>query len=68
MSDIQPVSLPERPDTFTPEQQSRLRDLIREECYCRDRDALLKLIGLMLLLKLAGTLMLGVLWLMFRWF
>ena len=41
-------------NTLTPEQENRVRHLVHEECYSRDRAALIKLIGLMLLLKLAG--------------
>ncbi|VDY38300.1 Uncharacterised protein [Salmonella enterica subsp. enterica serovar Daytona] len=55
-------------NTLTPEQENRVRHLVHEECYSRDRTALIKLIGLMLLLKLAGTLMLGMLLLVLRLF
>ncbi|ECA1950204.1 hypothetical protein EJH27_01890 [Salmonella enterica subsp. enterica serovar Virchow] len=55
-------------DALTPEQESRVRHLVHEECYARDRSALVKLIGLMLLLKVAGTLMLGMLLLVLRLF
>ncbi|ELY0963530.1 hypothetical protein SLX24_001424 [Salmonella enterica] len=55
-------------NTLTPEQENRVRHLVHEECYSRDRAALIKLIGLMLLLKLAGTLMLAMLLLVLRLF
>ena len=53
-------------DPLTPEQEARVRRLVHEECYARDRAALIKLISLMLLLKLAGTVMLGMLLLALR--
>ncbi|EJF5840348.1 hypothetical protein M8W81_005241, partial [Salmonella enterica] len=51
---------------LTPQQEERIRQLVREECYFRDREALIKLTAMTLLLKLAGTLMLGLLLLAFR--
>lgn len=69
MSHIHLPSVCEKTDnTLTPEQENRVRHLVHEECYSRDRTALIKLIGLMLLLKLAGTLMLGMLLLVLRLF
>ncbi|ENI8091269.1 hypothetical protein AB5Q65_002981 [Salmonella enterica] len=69
MSHIHFPSVCEKTDnTLTPEQENRVRHLVHEECYSRDRAALIKLIGLMLLLKLAGTLMLGMLLLVLRLF
>jgi hypothetical protein len=62
------VGLQKTDNTLTPEQENRVRHLVHEECYSRDRAALIKLIGLMLLLKLAGTLMLGMLLLVLRLF
>lgn len=53
-------------DTLTPQQEDRIRQLVREECYFRDREALIKLTAMTLLLKLAGTVMLGLLLLAFR--
>lgn len=67
MSHIHLPSVCEETDnSLTPEQENRVRHLVHEECYSRDRTALIKLIGLMLLLKLAGTVMLGVLFLVLR--
>ncbi|EBC3285071.1 hypothetical protein C0U89_06405 [Salmonella enterica] len=69
MSHIHLPSVCEKTDnTLTPEQENRVRHLVHEEGYSRDRTALIKLIGLMLLLKLAGTLMLGMLLLVLRLF
>ncbi|ECZ6834126.1 hypothetical protein GQ191_001506 [Salmonella enterica] len=51
---------------ITPQQEDRIRQLVREECYFRDREALIKLTAMTLLLKLAGTVMLGLLLLAFR--
>ncbi|EAW8160058.1 hypothetical protein HX53_08500 [Salmonella enterica] len=66
MSHIHLSSVCEKTDnTLTPEQENRVRHLVHEECYSRDRTALIKLIGLMLL-KLAGTIMLGFLLLVLR--
>lgn len=53
-------------DTLTPQQEDRIRQLVREECYFRDREALIRLTVMALLLKLAGTVMLGLLLLAFR--
>lgn len=41
-------------DTLTPQQEDRIRQLVREECYFRDREALIKLTAMTLLLKLAA--------------
>lgn len=51
---------------FSPEQQTELRRLIREESYRRDRAALLKLLGCITLLKIAGTVILLLLLLLYR--
>ena len=68
MSDVTPhTPVPSAPDvSFTPEQQAELRRLIREENYRRDRAALLKLLGCITLLKIAGTVILLLLLLLYR--
>ncbi|WP_445494823.1 hypothetical protein [Photorhabdus sp. SF281] len=53
-------------ERLTPKQRSLIRDLIRDECDYRDRDALLKLLGMITLFKIAGILTLGVLLLVFQ--
>ncbi|AWK41045.1 hypothetical protein GPY51_21575 [Photorhabdus laumondii subsp. laumondii] len=53
-------------EMLTPKQRSLIRDLIRDECDYRDRDALLKLLGMITLFKVAGILTLGVLLLVFQ--
>ncbi|AKH64055.1 MULTISPECIES: hypothetical protein [Photorhabdus] len=60
-----PIILPAS-ETLTPKQQSLIRDLIRDECDYRDRDAFFKLLSVITLLKFAGILTLGVLLLVFR--
>ncbi|WP_447883325.1 hypothetical protein [Serratia fonticola] len=58
----------ESPDeTFTPHQRALIRTLIRDEHYHRDRATLLKLLGLITLAKLVGSLGLGALYLLYRW-
>lgn len=53
--------------SFTPEQQDVLCQLIRRECFRRDRKALLKLLGYLTLLKVAGSLVLLAFVLLLRW-
>lgn len=53
--------------SFTPEQKDVLCQLIRRECFRRDRNALLKLLGYLTLLKVAGSLVLLALILLLRW-
>ncbi|KGM25984.1 MULTISPECIES: hypothetical protein [Photorhabdus] len=53
-------------ETLTPKQRSLIRDLIRDERDYRDREALLKLLGMITLFKIAGILTLGVLLLVFQ--
>ncbi|AIA69924.1 MULTISPECIES: hypothetical protein [Pectobacterium] len=52
--------------SFTPEQEDALCQLIRRECFRRDRNALLKLLGYLTLLKVAGSLVLLALVLLLR--
>lgn len=52
--------------SFTPEQEAALCQLIRRECFRRDRNALLKLLGYLTLLKVAGSLALLALVLVLR--
>ncbi|RLM18819.1 hypothetical protein BIY29_17685 [Brenneria alni] len=52
---------------FTPQQEDALCQLIRRECFRRDRNALLKLLGYLTLLKVAGSLVLLTLVLLLRW-
>lgn len=54
-------------ETFTPHQRALIRTLIRDEHYHRDRSTLLKLLGLITLAKLVGSLGLGALYLLYRW-
>ncbi|EPC4577168.1 hypothetical protein PO498_15530 [Klebsiella variicola] len=57
----------QRASSFTPEQLDALRNIIREECWRRDRNALLKLLGYLTCLKVAGSLLLLVTVLLLRW-
>ncbi|MCV9879238.1 hypothetical protein [Brenneria izbisi] len=52
--------------SFTQEQEDALCQLIRRECFRRDRNALLKLLGYLTLLKVAGSLVLLTLVLLLR--
>jgi hypothetical protein len=49
---------PAQGTSFTPEQEDALCQLIRRECFRRDRNALLKLLGYLTLLKVVGSLVL----------
>ncbi|GKW03112.1 hypothetical protein ACS91J_03360 [Pectobacterium carotovorum] len=50
--------VPNQNASFTPEQEDAVCHLIRRECFRRDRNALLKLLGYLTLLKVAGSLVL----------
>ncbi|AZK61374.1 MULTISPECIES: hypothetical protein [Pectobacterium] len=50
--------VPNQNASFTPEQEDAVCQLIRRECFRRDRNALLKLLGYLTLLKVAGSLVL----------
>lgn len=63
----QPLAPKAQAVPFSSEQQHELRQLIRDECYQRDRKALLKLLGCITLLRIAGTFVLLLLFLLYQW-
>ncbi|WP_409160608.1 hypothetical protein [Pectobacterium sp. B2J-2] len=67
MSHIDTRDAPLQDVPFSAEQQEVLCQLIRRECFRRDRNALLKLLGYLTLLKVAGSLVLLALILLLRW-
>lgn len=67
MSHIDNQDVPSQNVPFSAAQQEVLCQLIRRECFRRDRNALLKLLGYLTLLKVAGSLVLLALILLLRW-
>ncbi|WP_263064750.1 hypothetical protein [Dickeya dadantii] len=53
---------------MTNEQKRLVRQIIRDECYERDRSSLLKLLGMMTMVKLVCSLAFGLLYLVYKWF
>lgn len=67
MSHIDTQDVTSQDVPFSSEQQEVLCQLIRRECFRRDRNALLKLLGYLTLLKVAGSMVLLALILLLRW-
>ncbi len=55
-------------DSLTNEQKRLVRQIIRDECYERDRSTLLKLLGMMTVVKLVCSLAFGLLYMVYKWF